>query len=90
MAVRRDRRPSIGPIMACPVLGALLLALAFSGCAGPDPGPPAMTVDEACATAAPCEDTPALSEQVRRDTEAILAGMAHARARLGLQEDAAP
>jgi hypothetical protein len=28
--------------------------------------------------------------QVRRDTDAILAGIAHARARLGLQEDATP
>ncbi|MBS0559209.1 MAG: hypothetical protein JSR21_04055 [Proteobacteria bacterium] len=49
-----------------------------------------ISIDAACATAADCEDSPALAEQVRRDTQAILAGMAHARARMGLQEDAAP
>ncbi len=89
-ADRRGEPPSVWCAMAGPVLGALLLCLALAGCAGPDAGPPRMAVDDACATAADCEDSAALSEQVQRDTDAMLAGMAHARAHLGLQEDAAP
>jgi len=45
---------------------------------------------DACLSTADCEDPGRLATQVRLDTDAILAGMAHARAHMGMQEDAAP
>jgi len=61
----------------------LLAALVLSACAPADDG-------AAQALDAPAPSPSQLSTQVRLDTEAMLAGMAHARARLGLQEDATP
>jgi hypothetical protein len=61
----------------------LLAALALSACA---PAADSST----SALDAPAASPGQLSTQVRLDTEAMLAGMAHARARLGLQEDATP
>ena len=90
MAGRRGLQPNDALALAAPLLGALALALALAGCDSPTDNSPAMVLDQACATAADCEDSPVLADQVRRDTEAMLAGMAHARARLGLVEDAAP
>jgi hypothetical protein len=64
--------------------------LALSGCV--QPGAPQSEADDpdGCPTAASCEEPGRLESQVRLDADAILAGMAHARARLGLQEDATP
>jgi hypothetical protein len=69
----------------------LAALVTLSGCAAADSGPSASagSADE-CATADECESPAHLAAQVQLDTEAMLAGMAHARARLGLQEDAAP
>ncbi len=68
----------------------LLAALALSGCA-PAGGVPAGD-DEAdgCGATASCEEPAQLAAQVQLDTDAILAGIAHARARMGMQEDATP
>jgi hypothetical protein len=72
------------------LVAALLAALALSACAEAG-GPPAEPDDaDVCGPVAECEEPGRLVTQVRLDADAILAGMAHARARLGLQEDAAP
>ncbi len=69
----------------------LTALVTLAGCAAADGEPPAVagSPDE-CASTDECESPDRLAAQVRLDTEAMLAGMAHARARLGLQEDAAP
>ncbi len=79
-------RSPLTPIRLC-TLALGLLALA--GCA-PAGGPTAANDADGCSAEAPCDSPVALSTQVQLDTEAMLAGMAHARARLGLQEDATP
>jgi len=86
----RSRAAALRPLPGGALVVVLGLAAALAACAPADPPPLQITVDDSCATAADCEDTPALAEQVRRDTQAILAGMAHARAGMGQQEDAAP
>ncbi len=81
------------PILRTPMLAlGLLAALALSACGGAGTGDPPGAEDDAvsCRSAADCEQPARLSNQVQLDTDAMLAGMAHARARLGLQEDATP
>jgi hypothetical protein len=69
----------------------LVAAFSLSACAPVGGGPPAAAAAaDACGPGADCEDPGQLANQVRLDTDAILTGMAHARERLGLQEDAAP
>jgi hypothetical protein len=80
---------------ACPRLALLaglsLAAWTLAGCAASTDDPPTavVTVDD-CGSPSSCDDPVAMSEQVRKDAEAMLAGIAHARERLGLQEDATP
>jgi hypothetical protein len=88
----RPRLPAfaLSPVLA-PVLAAALAAvLALAACAPAGPQPAADQDADECGAAEGCDSPVALSTQVRLDTEAMLAGMAHARARLGLQEDATP
>jgi hypothetical protein len=68
----------------------LLGALALSGCAMAGNQQSALDDPDDCGPAAPCDTPGRLAKQVQLDADAILAGMAHARARLGLQEDATP
>jgi hypothetical protein len=75
------------PLLCLSALG-LLALLALSGCA--PPGGQSADAEDDCGASASCDEPAQLDAQVRRDTDAILAGMAHARARLGLQEDATP
>jgi hypothetical protein len=70
------------------LLAAGLLAGALAACAGP--GSQQDADDHESCGGLPCDNPAYLARQVRLDTDAILAGMAHARAHLGLQEDAAP
>jgi hypothetical protein len=68
----------------------LLASVAMSGCV-PAGGQLAGADDpDGCGAAASCDEPGQLEAQVRLDTDAMLAGIAHARARLGLQEDATP
>jgi hypothetical protein len=70
--------------------GLLAAALTLSACA-PGGGQAGMEDDaDGCGSAADCEEPARLSAEVRLDADAMLAGIAHARARLGLQEDATP
>jgi len=81
----RAWRPVLLPL-AC----LLPVAAGLAGCI-PDPGASAgSAAEDTCDYGQPCDSPAAMSEQVRLDTEAMLAGIAHARERLGLQEDAAP
>ncbi len=68
----------------------LLVPLALAACGAADGWHSAAAQADACSSAEDCERPARLAIEVQRDTDAILAGMAHARARLGLQEDAAP
>jgi hypothetical protein len=81
------------PRAKLPILRASLLAfglLTLSACAAADSQAGLEDDADSCGSAADCDEPARLSAQVRLDAEAMLAGMAHARARLGLQEDAAP
>ncbi len=83
-------RPKLPILRASLLAFGLLAALTVSACA-PGGGQPGADDDaDSCGSAADCEEPARLSAQVRLDTDAMLAGMAHARARLGLQEDATP
>jgi hypothetical protein len=67
------------------------LACLAPGACAPVPGdPPYAESVQDCGPSSACQEELGLSEQVRLDTEAMLAGIAHARARLGLQEGATP
>jgi hypothetical protein len=79
----------IRPRLCILALG-VLAVLALPGCAGAGGRQGALDEADACGPAADCDDPATLASQIRLDTDAILAGMAHARARLGLQEDATP
>jgi hypothetical protein len=79
------------PILRASLLAfGLLAALTLSACAAGDGQSGPEDDADSCGSAADCEEPARLSTAVRLDAEAMLAGMAHARARLGLQEDAAP
>jgi hypothetical protein len=86
-------RPQPGPrlrlLAGGLVVGGFLAALALSGCV---PVGQQSAADEAdgCGASASCDEPAQLDAQVQLDTDAMLAGIAHARARLGLQEDATP
>jgi hypothetical protein len=67
----------------------LLAAMALSGCV-PASSQQAAFDDDGCGATASCEEPAQIAAQVRLDTDAILAGIAHARAHLGVQEDATP
>jgi len=83
-------RPILSKTRHCLLACGLLATVALSACA-PAGGRLAASGDpDDCGPAAECEEPGRLASQVRLDADAILAGMAHARARLGLQEDAAP
>jgi hypothetical protein len=75
-------------LLAVGLLASVVLLGALSGCV--PAGGPQSAADDDCGAGASCDDPVQLDAQVRRDTDAILAGIAHARARLGLQEDATP
>jgi hypothetical protein len=66
------------------------LALTLAGCVPAGAPPAAFYPQDGCGATASCEEPGQLAAQVRLDTDAMLAGMAHARARMGLQEDATP
>ncbi len=83
-------RPKLPILRASLLAFGLLAVLTLSACAAADGQPGADDDADSCGSAADCEEPARLSAQVRLDTDAMLAGMAHARARLGLQEDATP
>jgi len=83
-------RPKLPILRASLLAFGLLAVLTLSACAAADGQPGADDEADSCGSAADCEEPARLSAQVRLDTDAMLAGMAHARARLGLQEDATP
>ena len=68
----------------------LLATLALAACGKAENPHSALLDPDNCNSEAACESPARLSDAVRLDTDAILAGMQHARARLGLQEDATP
>jgi hypothetical protein len=81
------RPKSAGPRLRLLAVG-LLASVVLSGCV--PVGSQQAGSDDDCGASASCEEPAQLDAQVSRDTDAILAGIAHARARLGLQEDATP
>ncbi len=81
-------RPKPAGPRLCLLAVGLLASLVLSACV--PAGSLQSGEDEDCGATASCEEPAQLDAQVSRDTDAILAGIAHARARLGLQEDATP
>jgi hypothetical protein len=82
-------RPKPIQLRPCRLALGLLVALILSACAMAG-GPQSALDDPDDCGPAPCDTPGRMAKQVQLDTDAILAGMAHARARLGVQEDAAP
>jgi hypothetical protein len=86
--------PRITPsrLRLCLLALAVSATLALPACSPARPPQSAAAAQDSddCGSADGCDSPLAMSSQVRLDTEAMLAGMAHARARLGLQEDATP
>jgi hypothetical protein len=81
-------QPKLARPRLCLLAVGLLAVVALSGCV--PAGSQQSGAEDDCGATASCEEPAQLDMQVRRDTDAILAGIAHARARLGLQEDATP
>jgi hypothetical protein len=71
----------------CRLAFGLLVVLTLSACGA---GLQSALDDPDDCGPAPCDTPGRMAKQVQLDTDAILAGMAHARARLGVQENAAP
>ncbi len=73
----------------CRLAFGLLAAICLSACGVAGGQQSALDDPDDCGPAA-CDSPGRMAKQVQLDTEAILAGMAHARARLGVQENANP
>jgi hypothetical protein len=83
-------RPKPTVLHHCLLALGLLVALTLSGCAPGGADPAGADEADGCGATASCEEPAQLEAQVRLDADAILAGIAHARARMGMQEDATP